>query len=93
MNNRNDIQKKERLRRSDFVSITEHLENAIDKKAAHQYQSLLETLEVVVDLSLCGARTKNYASSHAFNGLSAVESAVVQMLNEGIQVVQRIEWI
>jgi len=49
-------------------------------------------LQVVVDLSLSGARTMNYISSPAFNGLSAVESAVVQMLDEGIQVVRQVEW-
>lgn len=47
-------------------------------------------LKVVVDLSLCGARAKNYMPSPVFNGLSAVESAVVQMLDEGIQVVRQI---
>lgn len=50
-------------------------------------------LQVVVDLSLSGARTQNYVSSPAFNGLSAVESAVAQMRDEGIQVVRQIEWI
>jgi hypothetical protein len=49
-------------------------------------------LQVVVDLSLSGARAKNYISSPLFNGLSAVEYAVVQMLDEGIQVVRQIEW-
>jgi hypothetical protein len=49
-------------------------------------------LQVVVDLSLSGARTKNYIPSPTFNGFSAVESAVVQMLDEGIQVVRQIEW-
>jgi hypothetical protein len=49
-------------------------------------------LQVVVDVSLSGARTKNYIPSLAFNGRSAVESAVVQMLDEGVQVARRIEW-
>ncbi len=49
-------------------------------------------LKVVVDLSMSGARTKNYISSPAFNGHSAVESAVVQMLDEGVQVVQQVKW-
>ena len=48
--------------------------------------------KVVVDLSMSGARTKNYISSPAFNGHSAVESAVVQMLDEGVQVVQQVKW-
>mgnify|MGYP001819406315 FL=1 len=49
-------------------------------------------LQVVVDLSISGARIKNYISSRVFSGLSAVESAVVQMLDEGIKVVRQIEW-
>jgi hypothetical protein len=49
-------------------------------------------LRAVVDLSLTGARIKNYLSSPAFNGLSAVESAVVQMTAEGEQVVRQVEW-
>ncbi len=49
-------------------------------------------LQVIVDLNLSGARTKNYIPSPGFNGISAVESAVVQMLDEGIQVVRQIEW-
>ncbi|MEN8246152.1 MAG: hypothetical protein ABFS43_14760 [Thermodesulfobacteriota bacterium] len=49
-------------------------------------------LQVIVDLSLSGARAKNYISSPAFNGLSAVESAVVQMLEEGVQVVRHVKW-
>lgn len=51
-----------------------------------------KNLQVVVDLSLSGARAKNYISSPAFYGLSAVEAAVVQMLDEGVQVVREIEW-
>lgn len=49
-------------------------------------------LKVVVDLSMAGARTNNYISAPGFNGLSAVESAVAQMLEEGIKVVRQVEW-
>lgn len=49
-------------------------------------------LQVVVDLSMSGARINNYISSPVFNGLSAVESAVAQMLDEGIQIVRQIKW-
>ena len=59
-------------------------------ETARKFQN--ENLQVVVDLSLSGARTKNYISVPDFNGLSAVESAVAQMLNEGIQVVRQIKW-
>jgi hypothetical protein len=51
-----------------------------------------KNLQVVVDLSLSGARTNNYVSSPDFKGLSAVESAVIQMLDEGIRVVRQIRW-
>jgi nicotinamidase-related amidase len=50
-----------------------------------------KNLRVVVDLSLSGARIKNYLSSPAFNGLSAVESAAIQMTAEGVQIVRQVE--
>ncbi|MBW2613175.1 MAG: hypothetical protein JRE14_17405 [Deltaproteobacteria bacterium] len=90
--NRNEIQKKERPAQPDFNTLAGFLEKATCTKVAIQYQSLLENLKVVVDLSLSGARTKNYISSPAFNDLSAVESAVVQMLDEGVQVVRQVMW-
>jgi len=49
-------------------------------------------LQVVVDLSLSGARIKNYLSSPAFNELSAVKSAINQMTAESVQVVRQVEW-
>ena len=51
-----------------------------------------KNLRVVVDLSICGARTRNFLPSPLYNGLSAVESAVNQMAAAGVQVVRRIEW-
>ncbi len=50
-----------------------------------------KNLRIVVDLSICGARTRNFFPSPLYNGLSAVEAAVNQMEAAGIQVVRRIE--
>jgi nicotinamidase-related amidase len=49
-------------------------------------------LQVIVDLSLCGARKRNFIPSPSFNGLSAVESAVRQMTDAGVKVVRRVGW-
>jgi hypothetical protein len=50
-------------------------------------------LEVIVDLSLCGSRSGNYANSPQFGGVSAVEAAMRQMSGEGVKVAERVEWI
>ena len=50
-------------------------------------------LQVIVDLSLCGARLSNYHPSLTWEGLSAVESAVDQMLTSGAKVVTSVKWI
>ena len=49
-------------------------------------------LRVVVDLSLCGARTRNYIQSPFFGGMSSVESAIRQMAASGVTVAERVEW-
>ena len=49
-------------------------------------------LEVVVDLSICGARLRNFSPSAMYEGMSAVASAVRQMTAAGIRVVRRVEW-
>jgi hypothetical protein len=49
-------------------------------------------LQVVVDLSLSGARLSNFESSSQFGGVSAVESAVHQIKTAGVNVVQNISW-
>ena len=49
-------------------------------------------LQVVVDLSLSGARMRNFVKSPEYNGLSAVESAVRQMTAAGVKVVQHVSW-
>jgi hypothetical protein len=51
----------------------------------------VEPIAIVVDLSICGARRRNFLPSPLYNGLSAVESAVNQMATAGVQVVRRIE--
>ena len=51
-----------------------------------------QKLQVIVDLSLSGARTRNFIRSPVFGGLSAVESAVQEMVTAGVQVVRDIEW-
>ena len=51
-----------------------------------------KNLRIVVDLSICGARTRNFLPSPLYNGLSAVESAVDQMTSAGVKVVRRVEW-
>jgi nicotinamidase-related amidase len=50
-------------------------------------------LQVLVDLSLCGARLSNYRPSSTWGGLSAVESAVDQMTASGVKVVTSVKWI
>jgi hypothetical protein len=46
-------------------------------------------LEVVVDLSLSGARAGNYRPSGEFGGMSSVESAVREMIASGVTVARR----
>lgn len=51
-----------------------------------------QKLQVVVDLSLSGARRSNYITSPMYGGFSAVESAVREMTKAGVEVVRRAEW-
>jgi nicotinamidase-related amidase len=51
-----------------------------------------KNLRIVVDLSICGARTRNFRPSPLYGGLSAVESSVQQMTAAGVQVARRVEW-
>ena len=51
-----------------------------------------KSLQVVIDLSLSGARMRNFIKSPEYNGLSAVESAVRQMTAAGVKVVQHVSW-
>lgn len=51
-----------------------------------------KNLRVVVDLSICGARLRNYIPSPLYGEVSSVASAVSQMAAAGVQVVRRVEW-
>lgn len=50
-------------------------------------------LQIVVDLSLCGARLSNFMPSSEYGGLSAVESAVSEMIDAGVKVAQSVRWV
>jgi hypothetical protein len=49
-------------------------------------------IRVVVDLSICGARLRNYLPSSLYEGVSAVESAIRQMTDADVKVVRRVEY-
>ena len=49
-------------------------------------------LRVVVDLSICGARSRSFLPSSLYAGESAVESAIRQMTAAGVKVAGRVEW-
>ena len=51
-----------------------------------------DNLRVVVDLSICGARLRNYIPSPLYGEVSAVASAVSQMTAAGVQVVKWVEF-
>ena len=50
----------------------------------------IRNFRVVVDLSLCGARSHSFLPSSLFAGESAVESAIRQMTAAGVQVARRV---
>ena len=52
----------------------------------------VRNLQIVVDLSLSGARMRNFIPSTLYGGLSAVESAIRQMKAAGVRVVPHVEW-
>lgn len=49
-------------------------------------------LRIVVDLSISGARTSNFAPSSQYGGLSSVASAIGQMREAGVHVVENVAW-
>jgi hypothetical protein len=49
-------------------------------------------LQVVVDLSIAGARTSNFQPTTQYEGVSAVDSAVRQMKAAGVRVVRHVRW-
>jgi nicotinamidase-related amidase len=62
--------------------------SAIEAKRVFQNRNL----QVIVDLQLCGARAQNFKPSPLFKGLSAVDSAVRQMSEAGVKVVNCVNW-
>lgn len=52
-----------------------------------------ESLEVVVDLGLCGARTSNYLNAEQFGGISPVEAAMREMTASGVIVTDQVVWM
>ena len=50
-------------------------------------------LQIVVDLSLAGARTSSFRPSSLYGGLSAVESSVREMIGAGVRVTKSVRWI
>ncbi|MBW1752393.1 MAG: hypothetical protein JRJ46_04680 [Deltaproteobacteria bacterium] len=52
-----------------------------------------QDLQIVVDLSLAGARTSSFRPSSLYGGLSAVGSAVQEMIDAKVRVTQHIRWI
>ena len=69
--------------------------NSCVRKSSIETQKYFEDrkLRVVVDLSLSGARTTNFRSSILYGGLSAVESAVREMMDAKVRVAESIQWI
>lgn len=51
-----------------------------------------EQLQVVADLSLCGARTTNYLNAEQFGGISPVEAAMREMAESGVVVASQVTW-
>ncbi|CAB5106097.1 hypothetical protein D3OALGB2SA_2132 [Olavius algarvensis associated proteobacterium Delta 3] len=68
--------------------------NSCVRVSSMEVQSLFpaEQLQVIVDVSLCGARGKNYLPSPEFGGVSPAGSALEQMANSGVSVVKRVRW-
>ena len=50
-------------------------------------------LDVVVDLSISGARASNYVNSPLFSGMSSVEFAIREMSDAGVEVAELVEWL
>jgi hypothetical protein len=50
-------------------------------------------LQIIVDLSLSGARTSRFIPSSFYGGFSAVESAIREMTDAGVRVTKCVEWI
>jgi hypothetical protein len=68
--------------------------NSCLRVSAVETQRLLagRGLRVAVDLSLSGARTSNYMRSGFFEGMSAVEAAMREMIASGVCVAPQVTW-
>jgi hypothetical protein len=62
--------------------------SAIDTQRCFENQGL----GVAVDLSLSGARRRNYLRSSLHGGMSSVESALREMVAAGVRVIPNVEW-
>lgn len=69
--------------------------NSCVRKSSIETQKYFKNrkLQIVVDLSLSGARTSRFIPSSLYGGLSAVESAIREMTGAGVWVTQCVEWI
>ncbi len=61
--------------------------NSCIRVSAVEIKRRFPDLNIIVDLSLSGARASNYNSSIIFDGLSPVEAAIQEMKNVGVDVV------
>ena len=68
--------------------------NSCVRVSAIETRSLFDqhNLQVIVDLSLTGARAANFFPSQDYGGLTTVESAVRQMEEAGVRVVRSVNW-
>jgi len=69
--------------------------NSCVRKSSIETQKYFKNrkLQIIVDLSLSGARTSRFIPSSLYGGLSAVESAIREMTGAGVRVTQCVEWI
>jgi len=68
------------------------LNSCVRVSSVEVQQYFQNRLQVVADVSLCGARVSNYAPSATFGGVSAVESAIRQMTDAGVRAVRYVAW-
>lgn len=68
------------------------LNSCVRVSAVEVQKQFQDRLQVVVDISLCGARVGNYLPSSEFDGFSAVESAIHQMADSGVQASRYVVW-
>jgi hypothetical protein len=69
--------------------------NSCVRKSSIETQKYFKNrkLQIIVDLSLSGARTSRFIPSSLYGGLSAVESAIREMTGAGVRVTQCVQWI